>query len=70
MRGFMNAAARWRPAMADRGLHHLPVTDGSGRLAGIVTQSDLIAALYRNCLDHRGGPENGALTTPSNPHQP
>ncbi|GHD57697.1 HPP family protein [Jeongeupia chitinilytica] len=33
------------PLMADRGLHRLPVVDADGRLVGMVTQSDLIAAL-------------------------
>ncbi|MBM3115213.1 HPP family protein [Jeongeupia naejangsanensis] len=33
------------PLMADRGLHRLPVVDDDGRLVGMVTQSDLIAAL-------------------------
>ncbi|AOX99962.1 HPP family protein [Jeongeupia sp. USM3] len=35
------------PLMADRGLHRLPVVDDDGRLAGMVAQSDLIAALAR-----------------------
>ncbi len=34
------------PLLSDKGLHHIPVVDGDGRLAGMVTQSDLIAALY------------------------
>ncbi|MCW3480883.1 HPP family protein [Neisseriaceae bacterium JH1-16] len=34
------------PLLSDRGLHHLPVLDAQGRLVGLVTQSDLIAALY------------------------
>ncbi|WP_336028899.1 HPP family protein [Geodermatophilus sp. FMUSA9-8] len=33
--------------MADRGLRHLPVVDGTGRLAGIVTRSELVAVLHR-----------------------
>ncbi|WP_094811136.1 HPP family protein [Bordetella genomosp. 12] len=37
------------PAMAD-GLHSVPVLDGQGRLLGLVTQSDLIAALYQITL--------------------
>ncbi len=32
---------------SDRGLHHMPVVDGE-RLAGMITQSDLLAALYKN----------------------
>lgn len=35
------------PMLSDWGLHHLPVVDAEQRLTGIVTQSDLIAALYR-----------------------
>ncbi|MGH9916831.1 MAG: CBS domain-containing protein, partial [Pyrinomonadaceae bacterium] len=38
------------PAMADRGLHHLPVADENEKLVGIVTQSDVIAALYNSNL--------------------
>lgn len=34
------------PLLSDKGLHHIPVVDVNGRLAGMVTQSDLIAALY------------------------
>ncbi|SDP06256.1 CBS domain-containing membrane protein [Phyllobacterium sp. YR620] len=45
------------PAMADRGLHHLPVADAEGRVLGIVTQSDLIAALYARNLNDRQTPE-------------
>ncbi|SFI94986.1 CBS domain-containing membrane protein [Phyllobacterium sp. CL33Tsu] len=45
------------PAMADRGLHHLPVADAEGRVLGIVTQSDLIAALYARNLNDRQKPE-------------
>jgi CBS domain-containing membrane protein len=32
--------------MADAGLHHLPVIDEEGRLVGMVTQSDVVAALF------------------------
>lgn len=38
------------PLLSDLGHHHLPVIDGQGRPVGIVTQSDLIAALYRGSL--------------------
>jgi CBS domain-containing membrane protein len=34
------------PLLSDRGLHHVPVVDRAGQLVGMVTQSDLIAALY------------------------
>lgn len=35
------------PILSDSGLHHIPVIDNERRLVGLVTQSDLIAALYR-----------------------
>lgn len=35
------------PLLSDLGLHHIPIVDEEQRLAGMVTQSDLIAALYR-----------------------
>jgi CBS domain-containing membrane protein len=35
------------PLMADSGFHHIPIVDGEQRFAGIVTQSDLVAALYQ-----------------------
>lgn len=34
----------------DRLLHHIPVVDSEGRLVGIVTQSDLVSALYHGRL--------------------
>lgn len=39
------------PLLSDAGLHQIPVVDDGQRLAGIITQSDLIAALYRGRLD-------------------
>lgn len=36
--------------LSDRGLHCLPVVDAQQRLVGMITQTDLIAALYRNWL--------------------
>ena len=38
------------PLMANSGLHHIPVLDREQRFAGIVTQSDVIAALYQSRL--------------------
>ena len=35
------------PLLSDKGLHHIPIVDGERRLVGMITQSDLIAALYR-----------------------
>ena len=34
------------PAFSDGGRHHLPVLSDDGRLAGIVTQSDMVASLF------------------------
>lgn len=39
------------PLLSDRGLHHVPVVDAAGRLSGMVTQSDLIAALYARAVE-------------------
>ncbi|MFN9503449.1 MAG: CBS domain-containing protein [Rubrivivax sp.] len=36
------------PRLSDQGLHHAPVVDRERRLSGMVTQSDLMAALYRS----------------------
>ncbi|MFC5472530.1 HPP family protein [Paraherbaspirillum soli] len=33
--------------LSDSGLHHIPILNDEGRLVGMVTQSDLVAALYR-----------------------
>lgn len=38
------------PLMADSGMHHIPVLDHEDRFIGIVTQSDLMAALYQSRL--------------------
>jgi CBS domain-containing membrane protein len=34
------------PLLSDGGLHHLPIIDRDGRLVGIITQSDVIGALF------------------------
>jgi CBS domain-containing membrane protein len=34
------------PLLSDHGLHHIPIVNAERRLVGMVTQSDLIAALY------------------------
>ncbi|KQV55401.1 HPP family protein [Duganella sp. Root336D2] len=45
------------PLMADSGFHHIPVLDHEERFAGIVTQSDVVAALYaKNALSASGSP--------------
>jgi CBS domain-containing membrane protein len=41
------------PLMANRGLHYVPVLDHEHRFAGIITQSDVIAALYQSRLSER-----------------
>ena len=35
------------PLLSDIGLHHIPVLDSEQKLCGIITQSDLIGALYQ-----------------------
>ncbi|MPS47415.1 MAG: HPP family protein [Methylobacillus sp.] len=42
------------PLLSERGIHHVPVLDHERRLVGIVTQTDLIAALYRGRLEETG----------------
>jgi CBS domain-containing membrane protein len=36
------------PLLSDKGLHQVPVVNSEDRLVGMVTQSDLIAALYHS----------------------
>jgi CBS domain-containing membrane protein len=38
------------PLMSDIGLHHVPIVDSQARLVGMITQTDLIAALYETML--------------------
>ncbi|MES2152400.1 MAG: HPP family protein [Pseudomonadota bacterium] len=38
------------PLMANSGVHHIPVVDAQQRFVGMVTQSDLVAALYESRL--------------------
>jgi CBS domain-containing membrane protein len=33
--------------LSDSGIHHIPIVDDQRRLVGMVTQSDMVAALYR-----------------------
>jgi CBS domain-containing membrane protein len=42
------------PVMANAGLHHIPVVDGQGVFVGIVSQSDLLGALYESRLSAVG----------------
>ena len=46
--------------MSDHALHHLPVVDGRGNLAGIVSQSDLVAALLADAAEKAPEPESAA----------
>jgi CBS domain-containing membrane protein len=48
------------PMFADTDLHHLPVVDANQRLVGIVTQSDLVAALYNARLHPERTPVGNA----------
>lgn len=42
------------PLMADVGHHHVPIVDADRRLVGMVTQTDLVGALYEICLAKLG----------------
>jgi CBS domain-containing membrane protein len=44
------AIAELVPLMSNSGLHHIPVVDGDGVFAGMVSQSDLLAGLYEGRL--------------------
>jgi CBS domain-containing membrane protein len=41
------------PLMSNSGLHHIPVVGDDGRFVGMVTQSDLLAALYESRLNEQ-----------------
>lgn len=45
-----HSLAQLAPLFSEAGFHHLPVLDGAGRVVGMVTQSDLVAALVRDRL--------------------
>ena len=45
------SVAQLIPMFSDGGFHHLPVVDELQRVIGMVTQTDLVAALFRNKLD-------------------
>jgi CBS domain-containing membrane protein len=49
------------PLMADVGLHHIPVVDEQRKLVGMVTQTDLVGALYEICLSRLSAPRVGAM---------
>src|SRR3569623_1264620 len=52
------------PMMSDVGGHHIPIIDEERRLVGIITQSDIIAALYRGRLAEAGNEEIYAPVRP------
>ena len=39
------------PLMVDAGQRHIAVVDAARKLSGIISQSDLVAALYRRRLE-------------------
>ena len=49
--------------MSDAALHALPVIDDERRLVGILTQSDMIAALYESNLQHAASPAPSEAAT-------
>jgi CBS domain-containing membrane protein len=44
------------PLFSDRGRHHVPVVDEAGVVVGMLSQSDLIAALYRAGVEQAAAP--------------
>lgn len=48
------------PLFSDAGLHHLPVVDAAHAVVGMLTQSDLVAALFRAGLDRPARPASAA----------
>lgn len=53
------------PLFADGGHHHVPIVDDSSLLAGIITQTDLIRALYATSGGKQGQPHR--YISPSGP---
>lgn len=49
--------AKLVPPMADMGLHHMPIVNERNRVVGIVTQSDLIAALFQRHTEQASAEE-------------
>ena len=43
-------------AFSDGGRHHLPVVDTERRLLGMLTQSDMVAALFRAGIERPATP--------------
>lgn len=51
------------PLFSDSGLHHLPIVDHNQRLVGMLTQSDVVAALYRSQFGSARQVSNGKPST-------
>ena len=49
--------------LSDQGLHRVPIIDARRQVLGMVTQSDLIAALYKHIALSAGGPGTTATRT-------
>jgi CBS domain-containing membrane protein len=52
-------------AMSDTGVHAMPVIDGNRKLVGMITQSDMVAALYESNLQAASGTPVAARTSTS-----
>jgi CBS domain-containing membrane protein len=50
--------------LSDQGLHRVPIIDARRQVLGMVTQSDLIAALYKRIALSAGGPGTTAAASP------
>jgi CBS domain-containing membrane protein len=57
------------PFMADAGLHHLPVVDETGHVVGMVTQSDVMGAMFAVAANDGSG-EALASSDEANPTPP
>jgi CBS domain-containing membrane protein len=51
------------PLLSDTGFHHIPIVDDQQHLAGMVSQSDLLAALYRARLEEAARPPVQAVAS-------
>lgn len=58
------------PLLCQRGIHQVPVVDGRNKLVGLVTQSDLIAAMYRKLEPAFPPPAGRHSGTPTANHTP
>ena len=47
--------------MAERGIRHIPIVDDGGSLAGLVTQSDVLAASHSNVAADADEPDPGKI---------